>query len=431
MAKLTLSAVSKLKPGAERREVPDGGGLRLIIQPSGHKSWALRFRRPDGRHSKLTLGPVDLSRRETEEEPTIGTPLTLAGARWLAAELHRKRARGIDVVSEREKSSTGTFVAAAEAFVEEHARPNTNKWRETAKVLGLDYSSDKAVVVSKSIADRWRNRAISEISSDDVYHVVDEARRRGIPGMGVRTNGVNNSRGRAVAKALSRMFSWLLAHRRVTVNPCIGVHKPPENPARDRVLTTDEVRRLWKACDHAGQPLGPMVKLLLLTGARLREVAHMRWSELSDDLSSWELPGSRTKNGRPLRLALPPLAVKLLRQVPKIEGCEHVFTTNGRTPVSGFSKWKKKIDKAMGKVDQPWTFHDIRRTVATGMAEIGVAPHIVEAVLNHVSGHRGGVAGIYNRAQYADEKKAALAKWAKHVEGLDNGPRPGVGGRRK
>ena len=168
--------------------------------------------------------------------------------------------------------------------------------------------------------------------------------------------------------------------------------------------------KFWSA--SGTEQFGALLKLLLLTGCRLNEVAGMRRSELSEDLSTWTLPGERTKNHRPHVVPLPPMAREM---IPAGEG-RFVFTTTGESPVSVGSKIKNRLDRAM-KIP-PWRLHDLRRTAATGMAEIGIAPHIVEAALNHISGAKAGVAGTYNRAAFAAEKKAALERWASHVMGL-------------
>ena len=146
----------------------------------------------------------------------------------------------------------------------------------------------------------------------------------------------------------------------------------------------------------------------------------MRRAELSDDFSVWTIPSERTKNRRAHVVPLPPFSREILAAVPA--SGELVFTTNGAVPITVGDRVKERLDAQM-KLSYPWRFHDLRRTAATGMAEIGIQPHIVEAVLNHVSGHRAGVAGIYNRAAYAAEKKAALELWAAHVERLISGGR--------
>ena len=416
MAKqLTPAAVLRLRPRSYQYEVRDPGaaGLYLCIYPAGVKSWVLRFRRPDGRTAKLTLGRADLSGRHGVNQPTIGDPLTMAEARWLAADVNRQRARGRDVVVEQHRARTDTFAAAALLFIQEHVK-KTRRWRETARILGLKYPADggEPTVVPGGLASRWAKKPITEVDAAAIYSVVDEARRRGVPGMGARNGGVSDSRGRLMSRTLSKMFGWLTAHRRVDSNPCAGVWCPPAPPARDRVLTEAEVKKLWRACDEAGDVFGPMVKVLLLTGCRLREVSDMERSELNG--ATWTIPGSRTKNRRSHVVPLAPSVINIINGVPVIEGCKYVFSTNGARPISGFSKIKKRLDRAMQI--PPWRLHDLRRCAATGMAEIGIAPHVVEAALNHISGAKASVAGIYNRAQYSDEKRDALRRWAKHIE---------------
>jgi len=433
---LTAAAVAKYKPGTRRRMIRDTGArsLFLVVQPSGHKSWLMRFRKPGGAPAKLTLGPLDLSGSESKNAPVVGRPLTLAGARQLAAGVLRDRATGNDVFADqaakrRRRTKTpaaaaNVFGAAARQFVEEHARAHTRRWQETAKYLGLLYPRDggEPTETKGGLAARWRDKPVTEIDGHDVYSLIDESRRRGVPGLGRTNKGLSDARGRKMARTLSKMFGWLLEHRRVTANPCIGVYVPPAPGARERVLTSAEVRLFWQTCDKLGQPFGPLLQLLLLTGQRLNEVAGMRRDELRED-GTWLIPGARTKNRREHLVPLPSLAHALFGRVQLIEGCPLVFTTNALRPVSGWSKAKKKVDAAMdpdAKIP-PWTLHDLRRTCATGMADIGIAPHIIEAVLNHVSGARAGVAGIYNRAQYADEKRVALEHWAAHVQALVGG----------
>src|SRR5262249_18458842 len=157
--------------------------------------------------------------------------------------------------------------------------------------------------------------------------------------------------------------------------------------------------RFWKATEAVGEPFVGLLRLLLLTGCRLNEVAGMRHSEIQEDGTQWLIPGERTKNHRPHVVPLSPLARDLLAGAKRIEGCSFVCSTTGSSAVSGWTKIKGRLDAAM-KPALPWVLHDLRRTTATGMADIGIAPHIVEAVLNHVSGARAGVAGTYNRALY-------------------------------
>jgi len=275
------------------------------------------------------------------------------------------------------------------------------------------------------LSDRWCDKPVAEIDAHDIYGVVDESRRRGVPGLKRRSDGLTEARARAMFSCLSKTFAWLVQHRRVDKNPCAGVHRPDAPKARDRVLTDAEIVKFWSAAAAERREFAALLKLLLLTGCRLNEVAGMTRPQLSNDGASWNIPGARTKNGRPHVVPLAPLAREILASVAG-EGAL-VFTTTGDKPVSGWSKIKNRMDDTMLESARkegddvtipPWRFHDLRRTCATGMAELGIAPHIIEAVLNHVSGARAGVAGIYNRALHSSEKKAALERWAAHIQRL-------------
>jgi Arm DNA-binding domain len=212
MAKsLTDAAVKKRKPGAKRREIADANqhGLRLVIQPSGAKSWAMRFRRPNGKHGKLTLGPVDLSGRKPPIDektgkpimvkPKIGSPLNLTEARWLAADIEHQRNSDLDVIAEhktakvRRRTDFGereahTFGQAARDFIDRHARPKTRRWRETARMLGLNYPADgeqpsDPTIIKGGLSERWGDKPLADIDGDGIYNIVDEAVHHGIPGL--------------------------------------------------------------------------------------------------------------------------------------------------------------------------------------------------------------------------------------------------------
>ena len=155
----------------------------------------------------------------------------------------------------------------------------------------------------------------------------------------------------------------------------------------------------------------------MLTGARLNEIAGLRFEEIGPDGATLAIPGERTKNKRPLALPLAPLAREIIASVPRIDGSAFVFTTSGRVPIAGWSRIKARIDRVMGDVPA-WRIHDLRRTMVTGLAELGVRPDVIELAVNHVSGTRGGIAGVYNRSELLPERRAALERWAAHIEGL-------------
>lgn len=436
ITKLTDRAVLNYKPGAKRRRIRDplAKSLFLVIEPSGVKSWQMRFRRPTGQIGKLTLGRADASGRELKDDPEIGQPLTLAAARQLAAKVHRERELGRDPIAEhkarkhRQRAelvhhSNNTFALAARAYVEEYAKLKQRRWPETARLLGIQPNSPTPI--AGGLAERWGQKPVGEIDSQEIWCAVDEARRLSVPGLTARNKGLSEARARALHAALSALFTWLQRHRRVTSNPCAGLHRPAAPRPRQRTLSSDEIRLFWGACDVVGEPFGAILKLLLLTGARLNEVAGMRRSELRTD-GAWQLPGTRTKNSRPHKVLLPPPALALI----PVGAQDLVFTTTGTTPPSGWSRAKRRLDAAMLAAARnrardasiaPWRLHDLRRTAVTGMAELGVRPDVIELCVNHVSGSRGGIAGVYNQSELLPERKAALERWSAHVAGLVSG----------
>jgi integrase len=222
-----------------------------------------------------------------------------------------------------------------------------------------------------------------------------------------------------MAAAMSKLFGWLVEHRKIAVDPTLGMYKPPAPKARDRVLSDEEVKKLWRAADDAAEPFGQLLKMLLLTGARLNEVARMTRVELSGDLATWSIPGERTKNRRAHVVPLSPLARNVLRTVKPVANSEFVFTTNGVAPVSGFSKMKSRLDAAIGVAN--WRLHDLRRTAVTGMARAGADLAVIERAVNHVSGSFAGVVGIYQQHRYADEVRAALEAWSNLLVSLVEG----------
>jgi integrase len=429
MAKaLTAAVVTQLKQRAARYEVSDSAGaLRVVVQPSGAKSWAVRYRSPvDGKTVKFTLGSVT---DVLVDEPRIGGPLTLAAARKLATAALHEVERGRDPAKSHVRSkeqartaaseaASSTFPIAARDYVEGYARKNIRRWPELTRALGL--MPDTLATIPKSIAARWKDRPIASITSEEVHDVIDEARDGGIPGLRNRFNRESDARGRKLLSALSRMFKWLIKNRRrrygLKVNPCVAVPAPDPAKVRDRVLTNAEIVAYWKSADAEPGPYGAVLKLILLTGCRLREVSELRWAELSGDMSQFVVPAERSKNHRPHLVPLAPMARSILKTMPKIEGSPWVFTSTGSKPGNGWSKLKCRLDARMTPAT-PWRLHDVRRTAATRMAdECGVEPHIVEATLNHQSGHKGGVAGIYNVAAYREQKAKALEAWASRVE---------------
>jgi integrase len=217
---------------------------------------------------------------------------------------------------------------------------------------------------------------------------------------------------------LSRALVWAVTRGYLDHNPLAGCRPIGRTVARDRFLSTDEIRSLWRATQGLAEDYHRLVRLALLTAQRRQEIGSMCWSEIDLDAGIWSLPPERTKNGRPHVVPLSDQAKALIEGVPRRPGRDLLFGL-GPDGFKGWAKSKRRLDDAMDI--EPWRLHDLRRTAVTGMAEIGIAPHFIEALVNHISGHRPGVAGIYNRATYSTEKASALQRWADHLDQIVTG----------
>jgi integrase len=403
MAKaLTSAALEKLKPEAQRREIPDGlvPGLYFIVQPTGMKSWACRYRYA-GKPVKMTIGPY----------PTFDLNAARTEARMALQMVHKNidpaRAKLEARIAAAQQDD---FAAVAKLFIERAQRPRRRTWMETARALGLapdPQDPDRMIVIKGGLVDTWGRRKLADLSRRDVIAVIDDAMKRG-----------PYASNRLLAH-LRTLFNWALSRDLISVSPCAGVQPQGQEQSRDRVLCDDELKRVWTACTDIGWPFGPITKLLILTGARREEVAQMAWQELDLDAGLWTLPASRAKNNVQHEVPLSAAAVDILKALPKKKGIKLLFTTTGDTPVSGFSKFKDKLDQRSGVTN--WRTHDLRRTVATGLAKLGIQLPVIEKVLNHASGSFAGIVGVYQKHSFADEKRAALDKWARHVMTLVDG----------
>jgi integrase len=262
------------------------------------------------------------------------------------------------------------------------------------------------------------------IDEADIITTVETARKHGIPGLERHNDGISENRGRNVYAVLSILFRWLQARRRVLRNVCRDIHHAGPPSSRARVLSNDEIRWLWRACD-AESLYGPLVELLILKGQRLNEIAGMRRSELNDENKTlWTIPAARTKNHREHLVPVVSLARDLLANIKATS--DLIFTTTGETPLSGWNRLKRRLDRTMLKLARQerdaeiphWQFHDLRRTFVTGCSELGIRPDVIEICVNHQSGSRGGVAGTYNKSQLLPERKEAFERWTLHVTGI-------------
>ena len=402
--KLTARSIEQAKPDpTKRREIPDAGkpGLYLLIQPSGRKSWAVRYRF-HGRPRKVTLDGF----------PSLGVAHKLAHA-----ELD-KVAEGRDPASEKraakqatpEDSSSNLFETVMAQFIERHVKRNTraSSAHETERLL------------RKEVLPKWKRRHIQEISKRQVLDLLD----------GIVDRGGGLSANRTLA-AVRKLFNWALQRGIIDASPVASIKAPLAERSRDRILTDDEVRWFWKACDLVGYPFGRLAQMLLLTGQRRREVAGLSYAEIDFTNRLWVIPGVRTKNGDPHEVPLSLRALSIIEMAPRIQTDKgYVFTTRAEKHVKGYSQAKAAIDRAILAVaceESPtaeiprWTFHDLRRTAASGMARLGIDLPVIEKILNHSSGSFAGIVGVYQRHSFSDEKRKALEAWASFVMSVVEG----------
>jgi integrase len=389
--KLTAKTTASVKlPGAKTDHIEwdgelPGFGLRLRVGGDQvRRTWVAQYR-AHGRTRRMKIGAFE---KLAPEE-----------ARKAARKVLAKVEIGGDPQAEkaiRRRQDAHTLAAVVSDYLKAK-KPivQGNTYRELDRYLTGPYFKPLHAMPVDGITRRDVAARITKITADNSNIVADCARG-----------------------ALSALYAWAMGQGLADANPVIGTNRPDKVRPRERALSDAEIAALWRACSD--DALGKVVKLLLLSGARRAEVCGMRWSELDMETGLWRLPGERTKNKRAHTLPLPPLALDIIATVPRVLGRDHLF---GERSERGFTYWetKRDLDARLGDTVKPWRAHDLRRTAATGMADIGVQPHVIEAVLNHVSGHKAGVAGIYNRSSYEREVKNALALWADHVRTLVEG----------
>jgi integrase len=357
-------------------EIP-GFGLR--IREAGSRSFIFQYK---------------LGRKQRRMALGVATPLTITEARKTAAKLHARVKLGQDPASDKveaQRQASETFEPCADEFLDtlrDRYRPGS--FREIRRHLLLH-------------AKPLHHLPVARITLRDVADLIAAVTKQ--------SGAVTANR---VRSSLSVLFSWLIQNGRVPANPVVNTGKNPEK-SRDRVLASPELKSIWNNLN--GDQYGAIIRLLMLTGQRANEIAGLRWSEITDGQIT--LPAERTKNKRAHTLPLSPATAEVIAQQPVRTDRDLVFGDGGG-PFSGWSRCKERLDQRIAKANDgkplpAWTHHDVRRSVATHMAEIGVLPHIVEAVLNHVGGHKAGVAGTYNRATYEKDKRDALILWAEHL----------------
>ena len=370
-----------------RTEIADGvvRGLYLVVQPSGVKSWAFRYRHPH------TRAPAKITWRFDAYDLTQARDAARAAIRTLDAGLDPGAPVSVPV-----PASETAFEKVWERYYREWVLPGQTPSR---------WQHENAQAFETRLRP-WHDRDVASITRLEVRALLKGIVAEGSPYMANR-----------VKDMLNRFFGYCLDVELVSASPMVGIKSEPEEK-RDRVLSMEELHALWSASDKVGWPWGPIVKLLMLTGQRLSEITDMRWSEINLKTRTLSLPGTRTKNGMPHEVPLSSLAMSVITDLPRIG--ELVFLPHPAASLSS-THGKDKLNKALAKAKTPivnWRPHDLRRSFVTHLNKCGVLPHVVEDAVNHISGHKGGVAGVYNLAHYPREVREATERWGEELERL-------------
>jgi len=440
---LTKTIVEAIEPGEKDIFAWDGSlrGFGVKVTPKGRRVYLVQYR-PKGSGSEFrptrryTIGPhgrpwtIEAARKAAREvlaKVSLGQDPFLTNREERdreQAELLAKRKAEADAAEAKKRAQREAFSVLVEEFIERHA-----------KVRNRSHSESRRILTSADV-EPFRLKPVFTITRADIRDAVGAA------------SDISRGRGRLLFAHLRKFFNWCVENAYLEVSPCVGQKGPPNYKARDRWLSDQELRLVWHACAKVTEPFGDLVRLLILTGQRREEVTAMAWDELDFDRNEWIIPRERSKNDKAHAVDLAPEAVAILmgllakaRVRQRLENISlrdgsvpmpigPVFTTTGTTPVSGHSKIKLRIDElvesarqkgadALG-LDKPspipdWRLHDLRRTAATGMARLGHPPHVIEAVLNHQSGVRGGLVAVYQHYDHRKERRDALSAWAAHV----------------
>ncbi|MCA8932004.1 MAG: tyrosine-type recombinase/integrase [Rhodospirillaceae bacterium] len=365
-------------------------GFGLQITASGARTFVVQYRM-GGRGSqtrRYTIGP-------------FGKPWTVDSARKEARRILGEVADGKDPQTARIAARTAPvhrdlFEDVVADFIERDQKPKNRSWAEAQRVLRRECGA-------------WNGRPIGDIGRRDALDLLDAIVDRGSPTMANRTLAY-----------VRRLFNWCVERGVLNSTPLAGVKPPTKVVPRDRILSDDELVAVWRHSGVIGPPFSHLVRLLILTAARRDEVASATWTEFDVERTEWVIPAARSKNARAHALPLSPQAVaelQSIRRVQRPEGApDFLFSRTGRTPISGFSKAKARLDGQSGVTE--WRLHDLRRTVASGLARLGHRSEVIERILNHA--HPGGspLASTYQRYDHAPEMRAALEDWGRHVERL-------------
>jgi integrase len=400
--KVTKRSVDALRAGPADQFLWDDElrGFGLKVTPAGRRVYLLQYRL-GGRGSstrRMTIG-------------VHGSPWTPAGARSEAERLLILVRQGKDPADEKaERKRIATelaFDAYSLKFLKDYGKPN---WRDGT------YGNAESNL-RRYVTPILKKKPLPNVRRADISAVFDA-----LP-------SASPALPRNIFALVRKLFAWAVERGDIDRSPLEGFKGPPNVASRDRVLSDAELKMVWGGARRLSYPFGTLVRFLLVTGQRREEAAAMDWREFSQSTREWNIPAGRAKNGTAHTVPLNALALSILNERA---GKDHwpkkglIFSTTGKTPISGFSKAKARLDTLIAESNEdeaiePWRLHDLRRTLATGLQRLGIRFEVTEAVLNHVSGSKSGVAGVYQRHDWKQEKRDALDAWAAHIDRVLNG----------
>lgn len=376
---LTAKALDALKGKEKRYDVHDlhCPGLSIRVSENGRKTFCAKFRF-GVEQKRVTLG--------------VYPRLSLATAREKAIDILRQADEGIDPTKRRRRPDMKVETVCRD-FIRLYAQTRNKSWREAERILDREFISVHG------------QRDIRDIKRYDVLELMDAAIERG--------SGYQANR---ILSHVRKLLNWCVERGILETSPISGLKPPIKEVSRERVLSDDEVVRVLRACRNEVYPFRQIVPMLLATAQRRGELTEMRWSEIDLDEKVWVIPAERAKNGKKHYVPLSTFALGILNEIPRFLDTDYVFTTTRNTPVSGYSKWLRRL--LVESETSGWRYHDLRRTAATNLAKLGVRQEVTEKILNHISGIISGVAAVYNRHNFSDEKREALEKWGQRLAEL-------------
>jgi integrase len=379
--RLTKSAIDALPTPESDTVYWDAAlpGFGVKVTPKGRKVFIVLYR-TGGAGSKLrkyTIGPYGR--------------VTLHQAREAAQKVFAARLEGRDPAAEKRERKRRVVADRVEDLLEAFIDQRLSQNRSGAEIARL---------LRREIRKDWAGRSIHEIGKRDVVEVISAIEQRGAPIAANKT-----------LKSIKTFMQWCVGRAVLDQSPAEGVPLPAKEVARDRVLSDDELARVILAARQVDDHYGGIVELLALTGQRREEVAMLAWDELDLTQRIWTIPKLRTKNAKPHIVQLSDQSIAVLKRM-KTQG-PHVFAFHGAKPFPDFARAKRKLDE-LSKVTG-WRLHDLRRTCVSGMARLGIAPHVADKILNHQSGTITGVAAVYQRHEFLLERKDALERWGAHM----------------